>query len=83
MYRTAPLTLETLHWLCYMVAQLHAHYNKHMLSVKFSERTLQVDFQNLSFFEEELVERLQVDFSSFFSTGSDAHHSWQSEIKKS
>jgi len=36
-YRRALVTLETLQWLCvYMIAQLHEHQNKHLLSVKFS-----------------------------------------------
>ena len=37
-YRTAFVTLETLNWLCvYMVAQFHAHQNKHLHSVKLSQ----------------------------------------------
>ena len=40
-YRIASVTLETLYCLCvYKVAQLHAHKNKHLLSVHFSEGTL-------------------------------------------
>jgi len=40
-HRIASVTLETLYCLCvYMVAQLHAHWNKHLLSVHFSEGTL-------------------------------------------
>jgi len=31
-------TLETLDWCVYMVVKLHAHLNKHLLSVKFSWR---------------------------------------------
>ena len=38
-YRIALLTLQTLYWLCvYIVAQSHAHWNKHLRSVKFSKR---------------------------------------------
>jgi len=40
-YRIASVTLETLHCLCvYMLAQLHAHENKHLLNVHFYEGTL-------------------------------------------
>jgi len=39
-YRIAPLTLGTLHWVCIcMVGQLHAlnaQQNRHLLSVEFS-----------------------------------------------
>jgi len=35
---TSHTPFETFHWFAYMVVELHAHWNKHLLNVNFSYR---------------------------------------------